>query len=400
MVAKSVLTCTIVLLATPASTVRADAIPAFARLHRVSCSLCHDPIPRLTPFGEMFVGNGYRFAPDQPPPDGVPTGDPLLELPERLRLAIRLDAFATAYTDGKAVTDFQTPYNVKIVSGGPLSDNLSYYLYFMFAEHGATGGLEDAYVTWNDVAGAPVSVSVGQFQVSDPIFPRELRLEHQDYAIYRARIGSTPVDLTYDRGLMVGADLAGFTLTGEVVNGNGNGAASTSDRFDDDPHKSFLGHIRREVVKGVTLGALGYATHQEGAAPGGPTVVNELWMLGGDASVGIGPVTLRAQFIHREDGSPTFTLNEPRVITNGGFAEVLWHRTGARSYAIALYNLIDASQPLLDVRLGGPAGMSRYEAVTGGLGYLMRRNVRAHAEGTWDRELGTTQWTLGLTMAF
>ena len=298
------------------------------------------------------------------------------------------------------MTDFQTPYNVKIMSGGPLSENLSYYLYFMLSERGATGGIEDAYVTWNDVAGAPVNLSVGQFQVSDSYSPRELRLEHQDYAIYRARIGNTPVDLTYDRGLMVSADLAGFTLTGEVVNGNGNGAASASRRFDDDRNKSFLGHIGREVARGVTLGALGYVAHQEGAAPGGPTALNKLWMLGGDASVGLGPVTLRAQFIHREDDSPTFTLSEPRAVTNGGFAEVLWHRTGTRWYAIALYNLIDASQPLLDVRLGGPAGVSRYEAVTGGVGYLVRRNVRAHAEGTWDRELGTTQWTLGLTMAF
>jgi hypothetical protein len=38
--------------------------------------------------------------------------------------------------------------------------------------------------------------------------------------------------------------------------------------------------------------------------------------------------------------------------------------------------------------------------VTGGLGYLLQRNVRTYAEGTWDRELGATRWTLGMTMAF
>jgi hypothetical protein len=389
-----------VVLASLTPAVRADAIPAFARMHRVSCSLCHDPIPRLTPFGEMFVGNGYRFAPNQPAPDAVPTGDPLLQLPQVLRLAMRLDAYATAYGGGKMMTDFQTPYNLKIMSGGPLSESFSYYLYFMLSERGTTGGIEDAYVTWNRVAHAPVDLSVGQFQVSDPIFPRELRLEYQDYAIYRARIGATPTDLTYDRGLMLSADLAGFAITGEIINGNGNDAASTSRRFDDDRNKSFLGHVSREIVSGVTVGALGYLARQQGAVPGGPTAINKLWMLGADATVSIGDVELRGQFIHREDRSPTFTLNEARAVTNGGFAEVLWHRTGDRWYAIALYNLIHTSRPLLDARLGGAAGISRYETVTGGLGYLVQRNVRAYGEATWNAELRSAQGTLGLTLAF
>jgi hypothetical protein len=383
---------------------RANAIPAFARLYRVSCTLCHDPIPRLSAFGEMFVANGYRFFPGQPVADRMATGDPLLQLPGQLRLAIRLDAYATAYAAsrgaGGVVTDLQTPYNLKIISGGPLSEHLSYYIYFMLSERGETGSIEDAYVSWNQLAGAPVNVSVGQFQVSDVIFARELRLEYQDYAIYGARIGNTPVDLTYDRGLLVTADLAGFSLAGEMVNGNGNGAALDNRRFDNDRNKSFLGHLSREVAPGVTLGAMGYLARQEGAAPGGATVRNRLWMLGGDATITHGPVELRGQFIHREDASPTFTVGEPRAITNGGFAEALWHPAGSRWYGIALYNLIHTSEPLLDVGLGGPAGVSRYETVTGGGGYLLQRNVRTYAEGTWNREQRATQWTLGLTLAF
>jgi hypothetical protein len=379
---------------------RAEAIPAFARLYGASCSMCHDPIPRLSAFGEMFVGNGYRFFNGQPMPDRLATGDPLLELPGRLRLAMRLDAYAMAYSRGQAVTDFQTPYGLKIISGGPLSEHLSYYVYFMLSEAGATGGIEDAYVTWNELAGAPVSVSVGQFQVSDVIFARELRLEHQDYAIYGARIGTTPVNLTYDRGLMMSAELAGFTLDAEIVNGNGNGEASAGGRFDNDSHKSLMGHVSRELPGGVTIGAMGYVTRQNGAAAGGPAVKSRLWMLGGDGSVALGPVELRGQFIHREDTHPTFTPGEPTVITNGGFGEVLLHPAGSRWYAIGLYNRIRASRPLLDVGLGGPSGLSRYETVTAGGGYLLRRNLRTYVEGTWDTARRTAQWTLGTTMAF
>jgi hypothetical protein len=161
-----------------------------------------------------------------------------------------------------------------------------------------------------------------------------------------------------------------------------------------------VGHVSRELIDGVTLGVMGYVARQDGAASGGPAARNRLWMLGGDASVALGPVELRGQFIHREDTSPTFTPGEPTTITNGGFGEVLVHRAGSRWYAIALYNRIRTSRPLLDVGLGGPSGVSRYETVTGGGGYLLRRNVRTYAEGTWDTELRTTQWTLGMTMAF
>jgi hypothetical protein len=379
---------------------RVDAVPAFARLYGVSCSMCHDPIPRLSAFGQMFVGNGYRFYPGQPMPDRLATGDPLLQLPGRLRLAMRLDAYAMAYAGGNVVTDFQTPYNLKIISGGPLSEHLSYYIYFMLSEAGETGSIEDAYVTWNELAGAPVSVSVGQFQVSDVIFARELRLEREDYLVYRARVGSAPVNLTYDRGVMASADLAGFTFTGEIVNGNGNGAATASGRLDDDRHKSLMGYVSRELFGGLTLGVMGYATRQDGAAPGGPAVQDRIRMVGVNASVGLGPVEMRGQFLHREDASPTFTPGEATTITNGGFGEVLLHPAGTRWYAIALYNRVRASRPLLDFGLGGPSGVSRYETVTGGGGYLVRRNLRAYGEGTWDLALRATRWTLGMTLAF
>jgi hypothetical protein len=42
----------------------ASAIPAFARKYQTSCQTCHVAIPALTPFGEAFRLNGYRF------PDG------------------------------------------------------------------------------------------------------------------------------------------------------------------------------------------------------------------------------------------------------------------------------------------------------------------------------------------
>ena len=44
-----------------AATVRAYAIPAFARKYKTSCTTCHTVFPKLNAFGEAFRRNGYRF---------------------------------------------------------------------------------------------------------------------------------------------------------------------------------------------------------------------------------------------------------------------------------------------------------------------------------------------------
>ena len=40
---------------------RSWAIPAFARKYKTACTTCHTIFPKLTPFGEQFRRNGYRF---------------------------------------------------------------------------------------------------------------------------------------------------------------------------------------------------------------------------------------------------------------------------------------------------------------------------------------------------
>lgn len=39
----------------------AGAIPAFARKYEVNCNVCHAPVPRLNPYGERFMENGYQL---------------------------------------------------------------------------------------------------------------------------------------------------------------------------------------------------------------------------------------------------------------------------------------------------------------------------------------------------
>lgn len=178
------------------ATVSANAtIPAFARKYGVSCSACHAPVPRLNAVGEQFAENGFEFSTSEQPRDTIATGDPLLRLQREIPLAVRLDAYATALSSvapDEARVDLLVPYGIKLLSGGQIADGVSYSMYFYLAERGEVAGLEDAYIQFTDILGSGVSVLAGQFQVSDPLVKRELRLEYEDYQPYRVR-GADPV---------------------------------------------------------------------------------------------------------------------------------------------------------------------------------------------------------------
>lgn len=132
----------------------AYGIPAFARKYRVSCLICHARVPRLNATGEKFAANGFAFAKGEEPRDTVATGDDLLRLQQTLPLAVRFDAFVAGLTkrrSNEVAVDWQGPWVIKLLSGGRITDRLSYYMYFLATERGAVGGLEDAYsssMTW------------------------------------------------------------------------------------------------------------------------------------------------------------------------------------------------------------------------------------------------------------
>ncbi len=65
---------------------------------------------------------------------------------------------------------------IKVLSGGLISRNISYYFYFFLAERGEVAGIKDAFIMFNNLFRTELGVSAGQFQVSDPLFKRELRL--------------------------------------------------------------------------------------------------------------------------------------------------------------------------------------------------------------------------------
>ena len=106
------------------------AIPAFARKYNMSCKTCHSPFPHLKPYGEEFAGNGFVIPEEDKDRDFVIAGDDLLRLNKTFPFAVRFDAYAQVDSDNDVSNDLQTPWGLKLLSGGPLAKNIGYYFYF------------------------------------------------------------------------------------------------------------------------------------------------------------------------------------------------------------------------------------------------------------------------------
>jgi hypothetical protein len=73
---------------------------------------------------------------------------------------------------------------------------------------------------------------------------------------------------------------------------------------------------------------------------------------------------------------------------------------GSRWHGLALYNLMRADTPILSVAWASCDRFRRHKTMTGGVGYLVRRNFRVTCEATRDLTQGWTRWTLGTRSAF
>lgn len=373
----------------------AEGAPAFARKYRVSCTTCHAPPPRLKPFGEDFAGRGFRMEEGQEPSRAYSdTGDPLLLLPRDLHIGMRMEGFASWKEDARAETDVEFPWVWKIISGGPISKTASYYFYFLI-ERGEVEGLEDAYIQLNRLFGLPVDLIAGQFQVSDPLFKRELRLERFDYLVYKARPGSSSVDLTYDRGFMFAWTFPGEIETAlEVVTGSGIPHADDAWNFDRDKYKNLALRLTRAFGP-VRLGVFGYYGKERysGDDPAKAGRRNETTYAGPDLTVAFGHrVELNAQYLERRDDDPSFgSSGGDECVTRGGLLELQVFPQGqdGRHVLSALYNRVDSDD----------AG-ARAETLSLTLSRLLARNLRLVAEAGRDLEYERTRATLGLVAAF
>jgi hypothetical protein len=366
-------------------------IPAFARKYRMSCQTCHAPFPKLKPYGDEFAGNGFRLSDQEAPRYYINTGDDELSLIRDLPLAVRLEGYTTYNMNNSDKFDFTAPYILKLLSGGELSDKISYYFYFFFSERGEVAGIEDAFLMYNDLFGYDLDIYLGQFQVSDPLFKRELRLTLEDYSIYKAKPGYARAALTYDRGIMItyGAP-TGTDIILEILNGNGIGEANNLKIFDDDKYKNLFLRISQDVNDNFRIGAFGYYGNDEIEDDFGYNFTNEFYSWGTDLTLSYENIwEFNLQYLYRNDKQATYFNND--VETQGGLAELIFSPEGDESkwYGVALFNWVDSEWIPLD-----------YKTATIGVGHLLNRNIRLIGECTYNIKDEFAQFSLGIISAF
>jgi len=356
---------------------KSSAIPAFARIYRLSCKTCHSPaMPKLKPYGDTFAGNGFKLSDEEAPRYFVPAGDDKLSLIRNFPLAVRMDGFIRYDFGNGEKTDFQSPYLMKLLSGGQLSENLAYYFYFYMDERAEVAGVEDAFLMYNDLFNMDLDIYLGQFQVSDPLFKRELRLSLEDYHVYTPKIGISDISLTYDKGVMVTLGLnTGTSFVGEIV--NGNGIPEAHERwFDKDKYKSYVARISQDIGDFLRIGAFAYSGREKQYNSLDDNIINNAFVWGPDLTLTVTEMfELNAQYLTRMD-SKVFPHQDSisameDIETTGILTELLFMPKGDDSnwYLIGMFNDVQSNYDQV-----------KYRSYTLHAGYLLRRNVRMAAE--------------------
>jgi len=369
-------------------------IPAFARRYKISCTTCHTPFPRLKPYGNDFAGNGMVIKEEERDRDYISAGDDLLWLNRDFPVAVRFDAYTVSDENHKVKKDLQMPWGLKLMSGGTLYKNIGYYFYFYMSERGGVEGIEDGYIHFDNLFSSGLDIMVGQFQTSDPLMKRELRLTFEDYEIYKQSIGKSETNLTYDRGIMLvyGIEKTGTDLVGMIVNGNGKEEAGDDKKFDMDNHKNIGLRLMQDVMGWFNIGGFYYVGKEESNG-----IINKVTYVGPDFNTSIGPLDLTFQYLLRKDTDPMF-ISRPdiKVETEGIVCEVTFSPKldKSRFYLTGLYNHIE-----YDYNCGGLDVMD-YETATLSGTYLLARNLRVSVEYTRDLHIDRNRFVLGLVSGF
>ncbi|MBN1478723.1 hypothetical protein EH223_17325 [candidate division KSB1 bacterium] len=381
----------------------ADAIPAFARRYKISCNTCHAPFPKLKPYGDDFAGSGFILQENEKERDYVTAGDDLLWMNKEFPVAARFDAYGVYESDNDVQSDLQSPYGLKLLSGGTLYKNIGYYFYFYMSERGEVAGVEDAYVHFDNVFKTNLDIMVGQFQTSDPLMKRELRLTYEDYQIYKAHVGSSQANLAYDRGVMLvyGIEQSGTDIIAQIVNGNGIHEAGENRKFDADKFKNYGLRLNQGIGNFASIG-LYYYSGEDISSTWDYQYTNNITYWGPDINIGLGPLELTAQYLVRQDSNPLFNNVNMDIATTGIIAELIYAPRLDRSrwYLTALYNKI--SSDLDDVERLEDYGVSplAYHSATLSGTYLLSRNLRLIAEYTREIDQEINRIALGFVTAY
>ena len=386
------------------------ALPPFARKYEVSCSLCHNPFPRLNEFGEAFRLAGYRIPDEEEifikskqvaiepdafkkvwPAQIYPTSIPGLP-PFAIRAIIDAE-IDTGGTSGARST-FRFPDELEILTAGSFGDNASF-----FAEIEIEDGAVEAapWLRFERIFGTSLlnlkAGVVGDHTIGLPGALDPQRITRNRY-LYGDWTMPNPGGFTNRNRFRIRNGQPGFELTGYqrswkyalgVVNGN--------DGSIDDNNSAKDGFLQFAVK----VGGIGY----DGSKPSGKDFWSEnslqlgLFSYWGQASITrsgtektdvfyrLGPdirfrgsnLDLGAGYLFGRNNRPFGTLSSASVDSNGWFVEAIYR----------LYPWLFGTLRYEGLRVDVPAGLGvnddRRNRIVPSISALIRANIRLIAEG-------------------
>ncbi|MHB8481364.1 MAG: hypothetical protein ACYDBV_01300 [Nitrospiria bacterium] len=364
----------------------ASSNPGFARKFGYSCAMCHAGFPTLNAFGESFRDNGFQIPGEDVGDKSQKTGDHKLFLEPDLNIAARVDGGVSFRNDTATHSDIQVPSQLKLFIFGYLKKDIIFYSYFEANDNGSVSGLEDAYLYFNNIGNHELDFMIGQFQVTDSVYDRELRLTRQDISIYTTAVSKSGFDLTYHRGASFMFAPGMFEADVGLINGNGNirgdgisnsNAIGPVDSFGNYDNSSFKDPFLHLSFKKdfFTLGLYGLYGEEEDKDT---KIKNRFYRAGPDIRINqwMAPVDLKAEWLFGEDQNPGFSsISGDSLKINGGFVEALYHISEDWK-SVVLYNRVQVSQqPALTV-----------STITLNLTYYILRNFKTFIEYTHDLE--------------
>jgi thiol-disulfide isomerase/thioredoxin len=206
-IAAALAAATLLLVANPAR-----AVPAFARKYGTSCTTCHTVFPKLTPFGEAFRRNGFRFPgvdsdfTKQEPvsmgqdsyKDVFPNAMWPSKLPASAPFALGFNGAAVIHPDTESsagAADNGAAFNLaglveeaQLFAAGSLSDSTTYFGELAVSEDGVE--IEHAFLWFNDLLGPAhaVNLRVGKAAATLSSFGM--------HSTYVGDMGMTPLSVT------------------------------------------------------------------------------------------------------------------------------------------------------------------------------------------------------------
>jgi hypothetical protein len=247
----------------------AQAIPAFSRKYKTSCSTCHYAFPMLNAFGKAFKNNGYRYPagkdPEMTKEDPVSLGSEAYkkvwpdaiwpsDIPGTSPLSVHAVGRINYSALSKVKWEFEIPHEFELLYAGTIGEGFSFFGEIEVENENNETEVAFPFALQYDVSPA-FHIRAGMVN-ADPT-PTSLRLtrNHYNIASLRSRNGwrfrDEHVGLEVWGAGNGAGERGGFTYRFGVVNGQG--------LTDINPEKDLYGKVTYKI------GGLGETGGTEGA---------------------------------------------------------------------------------------------------------------------------------------